>query len=38
MVIRELRFRDRAGRETTLRSRRFVSMAAVLAVACADAA
>lgn len=29
MVIRELRFRDRAGRETTLRSRRFVSMADV---------
>jgi trehalose/maltose hydrolase-like predicted phosphorylase len=27
MVIRELRFRDRAGRETTLRSRRFMSMA-----------
>ena len=27
MVQRELRFRDRAGRETTLRSRRFVSMA-----------
>lgn len=27
MVIREMRFRDRAGRETTLRSRRFVSMA-----------
>ncbi|MDX6677295.1 MAG: hypothetical protein QOE31_1347 [Solirubrobacteraceae bacterium] len=27
MVVRELRFRDRAGRETTLRSRRFVSMA-----------
>ncbi len=27
MVIRELRFRDRAGRETSLRSRRFVSMA-----------
>ena len=26
MVIRELRFRDRAGRETSLRSRRFVSM------------
>jgi trehalose/maltose hydrolase-like predicted phosphorylase len=26
-VIRELRFRDRSGRETTLRSRRFVSMA-----------
>jgi trehalose/maltose hydrolase-like predicted phosphorylase len=26
-VVRELRFRDRAGRETTLRSRRFVSMA-----------
>jgi trehalose/maltose hydrolase-like predicted phosphorylase len=26
-VLRELRFRDRAGRETTLRSRRFVSMA-----------
>jgi trehalose/maltose hydrolase-like predicted phosphorylase len=26
-VIRELRFRDRAGRETRLRSRRFVSMA-----------
>jgi trehalose/maltose hydrolase-like predicted phosphorylase len=26
-VIRDLRFRDRAGRETTLRSRRFVSMA-----------
>ncbi len=28
-VIREVRFRDRAGRETTLRSRRFVSMADV---------
>jgi trehalose/maltose hydrolase-like predicted phosphorylase len=27
MVIRELRFRDRGGRETTLRSRRFMSMA-----------
>lgn len=27
MVQRELRFRDGAGRETTLRSRRFVSMA-----------
>ncbi|MBD0280879.1 MAG: glycoside hydrolase family 65 protein [Thermoleophilaceae bacterium] len=27
MVSRTLRFRDRAGRETTLRSRRFVSMA-----------
>jgi trehalose/maltose hydrolase-like predicted phosphorylase len=27
LVERELRFRDRAGRETTLRSRRFVSMA-----------
>jgi trehalose/maltose hydrolase-like predicted phosphorylase len=27
MVIRELRFRDRSGRETTLRSRRFASMA-----------
>ncbi len=27
MVIRELRFRDRSGRETALRSRRFVSMA-----------
>ncbi len=26
LVSRELRFRDRAGRETTLRSRRFVSM------------
>src|SRR4030088_2232410 len=26
-VARELRFRDRTGRETTLRSRRFVSMA-----------
>jgi trehalose/maltose hydrolase-like predicted phosphorylase len=26
-VIREMRFRDRAGRETSLRSRRFVSMA-----------
>jgi trehalose-phosphatase len=26
LVARELRFRDRAGRETTLRSRRFVSM------------
>jgi trehalose/maltose hydrolase-like predicted phosphorylase len=26
-VVRELRFRDRSGRETTLRSRRFVSMA-----------
>jgi trehalose/maltose hydrolase-like predicted phosphorylase len=29
MVIRKLRFRDRAGRETKLRSRRFVSMADV---------
>ena len=29
MLTRELRFRDRAGRETTLRSRRFVSMAHV---------
>jgi trehalose/maltose hydrolase-like predicted phosphorylase len=29
MVTRELRFRDGAGRETTLRSRRFVSMADV---------
>ena len=29
MVRRELRFRDRAGRETRLRSRRFVSMADV---------
>src|SRR5258706_10621658 len=29
MVIRELRFRDRAGRETTLRSRRVVRMAGV---------
>src|SRR5260370_7688871 len=29
MVIRELRFRDLAGRETTLRSRRFVTMADV---------
>ena len=29
VVIRELRFRDRAGRETALRSRRFVSMAHV---------
>jgi trehalose/maltose hydrolase-like predicted phosphorylase len=29
MLIRELRFRDREGRETTLRSRRFVSMADV---------
>jgi trehalose/maltose hydrolase-like predicted phosphorylase len=29
VVVRELRFRDRAGRETTLRSRRFVSMADV---------
>ena len=29
MVIRKLRFRDRAGRETRLRSRRFVSMADV---------
>jgi trehalose/maltose hydrolase-like predicted phosphorylase len=29
VVMRELRFRDRAGRETTLRSRRFVSMAHV---------
>jgi len=29
VVTRELRFRDRAGRETTLRSRRFVSMAHV---------
>ena len=28
-VVRDLRFRDRAGRETTLRSRRFVSMADV---------
>jgi trehalose/maltose hydrolase-like predicted phosphorylase len=28
-VIREVRFRDRSGRETTLRSRRFVSMADV---------
>src|ERR1700761_1172347 len=28
-VVRELRFRDRGGRETTLRSRRFVSMADV---------
>ncbi len=27
VVAREVRFRDRAGRETTLRSRRFVSMA-----------
>jgi trehalose/maltose hydrolase-like predicted phosphorylase len=27
MVIRELRFRDRGGRETSLRSRRFASMA-----------
>ena len=27
VVIRELRFRDRAGRETSLQSRRFVSMA-----------
>jgi len=27
MVLRELRFRDRSGRETSLRSRRFVSMA-----------
>jgi trehalose/maltose hydrolase-like predicted phosphorylase len=27
LVEREMRFRDRAGRETTLRSRRFVSMA-----------
>ncbi|HEY1540123.1 MAG TPA: glycosyl hydrolase family 65 protein [Solirubrobacteraceae bacterium] len=27
MVVRELRFRDRAGRETSLRSRRFASMA-----------
>jgi trehalose/maltose hydrolase-like predicted phosphorylase len=26
-MVRELRFRDRSGRETTLRSRRFVSMA-----------
>jgi trehalose/maltose hydrolase-like predicted phosphorylase len=26
LVVRELRFRDRAGRETSLRSRRFVSM------------
>ena len=26
LVMRELRFRDRAGRETSLRSRRFVSM------------
>jgi len=29
IVIRELRFRDAAGRETTLRSRRFTSMADV---------
>jgi trehalose/maltose hydrolase-like predicted phosphorylase len=29
VVMRELRFRDRVGRETTLRSRRFVSMAHV---------
>jgi trehalose/maltose hydrolase-like predicted phosphorylase len=29
VLTRELRFRDRAGRETTLRSRRFVSMAHV---------
>ncbi|MDQ6837111.1 MAG: glycoside hydrolase family 65 protein [Actinomycetota bacterium] len=29
VVIRHVRFRDRAGRETTLRSRRFVSMADV---------
>ncbi len=29
MVVRELRFRDRSARETTLRSRRFVSMADV---------
>jgi trehalose/maltose hydrolase-like predicted phosphorylase len=29
VVLRELRFRDRAGRETRLRSRRFVSMAHV---------
>ena len=29
VVVRELRFRDRVGRETTLRSRRFVSMAHV---------
>ena len=29
VVMREVRFRDRAGRETTLRSRRFVSMAHV---------
>jgi trehalose/maltose hydrolase-like predicted phosphorylase len=29
LLTRELRFRDRAGRETTLRSRRFVSMAHV---------
>jgi trehalose/maltose hydrolase-like predicted phosphorylase len=29
LVTRELRFRDRTGRETTLRSRRFVSMAHV---------
>jgi trehalose/maltose hydrolase-like predicted phosphorylase len=29
VVVRELRFRDRAGRETTLRSRRFVSIAHV---------
>jgi trehalose/maltose hydrolase-like predicted phosphorylase len=29
MVIREVRFRDRSSRETTLRSRRFVSMADV---------
>jgi trehalose/maltose hydrolase-like predicted phosphorylase len=29
IVVRRLRFRDKAGRETTLRSRRFVSMADV---------
>src|SRR5260221_12300118 len=29
MVVSKLRFRDRVGRETTLRSRRFVSMADV---------
>jgi alpha,alpha-trehalase len=29
VVVRELRFRDRSGRETALRSRRFVSMAHV---------
>jgi trehalose/maltose hydrolase-like predicted phosphorylase len=29
MLLREVRFRDHAGRETTLRSRRFVSMADV---------